>query len=71
MLPKCITDLFVREKLGCRETDIDENRDETEMKNLNAFDPRIESHRAITLDALGLIRNMQLINEELILLKKN
>ena len=40
------------------------------MENLNAFDPRIESHRPITSDDVsGLIRNIQLINEELALFK--
>ena len=38
------------------------------MKNLNAFDPPIESHKAITSDDVsGLIRNIQLINKELVL----
>ena len=40
------------------------------MKSLNTFDPRIESHRAITSDDVsGSIRNMQLINEEHVLFK--
>ena len=40
------------------------------MKNLNSFDPRIESYRAITSDDVSkLIRNIQLINEKLVLYK--
>ena len=40
------------------------------MKNLNSFDPRIESYRAIMSDDVSkLIRNIQLINEELVLYK--
>ena len=67
--PKHITDVFVRKKLGSKQTGInDENQEETRMKNLNAFDRRIESHRAIT-SVLVLIRNIQLINEELVLFK--
>ena len=64
--PKCITDLFVRKKLWSKHADIDnENREETRMKNLNTFDPPIESHRAITSDDVSwLIKNIQLIIEE-------
>ena len=44
-----MTDLFVRNKLGSKHADIDdENQEETRMKNLNAFDPRIELDRTIT-----------------------
>ena len=62
--PTRITDLFLRNKLGSKHADIDEEkRQETRIKNLNAFDPRIESHRTVTSDDVsGLIRNMQLIN---------
>ena len=69
--PKRITDLFVRKKLGSKHADInDANQEETRMKNLNTFDPRIKSHRTITSDDVsGLIRNIQLINEELVLIK--
>ena len=68
---KHITDLFVRKKLGSKHAYTDaENREGTWMKNLNAFDLRIESHRVITSDDVsGLIRNIQLINEELVLFK--
>ena len=59
--PKRITDLFVRKELGSKHADInDENQEETRMKNLNAFDPRIKSHRTITSDDVSvLIRNIQ------------
>ena len=37
------------------------------MKNLNTFDPPIESHRAITSDDVSwLIKNIQLIIEEFV-----
>ena len=56
-------------KLGRMQTYIDdENQEKTRMKTLNAFDRRIESHRAIT-SISELIRNIQLINEELVLFK--
>ena len=69
--PKLMTDLFVRNKLRSKHADIDdENQEETRMKNLNAFDPRIDLDRTITSDdASALIRNIQLINEELVLFK--
>ena len=69
--PKSITDLFVWKNLGSKHADIDdENREETQQKNVNAFDPRIESHRAMTSDDVSrLIRNIQLINEDFVLFK--
>lgn len=69
--PKSITNLFVRKNLGSKHADIDdENREETQQKNVNLFDPRIELHRAMTSDNVSrLIRNIQLINEDFVLFK--
>ena len=69
--PKHIIDLSVPKKLGSNTSKVDkEAPEETRMKHLQDFDPRIESHRNIIVgDVSTFFRKLQLTDENIVLFK--
>ena len=68
---KRITNLSVHKKLGTNTSKVDkEAPEETRMKHLQDFDPRIESHRNIVVgDVSTFFRKLQLTDENIFLFK--
>ena len=72
VVPKRIAELFVRKKLSSSENKIvDKTPDkEVRMKDLSAFDPKIESHRQfISDDVSNFSHKIQIINKNAVLFK--
>ena len=70
MEPRQITDLVVHKKFRCSSLDNDGIQEDTRMKNLNKFDPRIVMDRKLNAGHISeLIRNVQLVDEHVALFK--
>ena len=68
--PRQITDLVVHKKFRCSSLDNDGIQEDTRMKNLNKFDPRIVMDRKLNAGHISeLIRNVQLVDEHVALFK--